>query len=102
MAVPHRIGEAADPGLSGPVRALPWADQALCAVHPEPNIWFPERSASVYPDSPENRAKAICGYCPVLEQCREYAMSQPRLQGIWGAMTSNERRQARRKERGWA
>ena len=40
----------------------------------------------------EERAKAICRACPVLEACAEYAVSTGELFGIWGGMTENERR----------
>ena len=36
-------------------------------------------------------AKAICATCPVLEQCREYALSAHEPYGIWGGMTEEER-----------
>lgn len=40
----------------------------------------------------EARAKAICGSCPVTEQCRSYALAIREPHGIWGGMTETERR----------
>lgn len=41
----------------------------------------------------EERAKNICAYCPVLEQCRTHALSAQEPYGIWGGMGEDERRQ---------
>lgn len=42
----------------------------------------------------EARAKAICGSCPVLEDCLDYALNIREPHGIWGGMTEQERRAA--------
>ncbi len=98
MAKPRRIGEPASPDISGPLRALPWADVALCA-ETDPDLWF-ELSTDRYVSLPngtrEAAAKDICRRCPALKPCRDYAMAHPELEGIWGATTEKERRQARR------
>ncbi len=39
-------------------------------------------------------AKDICNSCPVLAQCRQYALSSGEEHGIWGAMTEADRRRA--------
>lgn len=41
----------------------------------------------------EERAKAICGLCPVQEPCLEFAIEIREPYGIWGGMTELERRQ---------
>jgi WhiB family redox-sensing transcriptional regulator len=41
----------------------------------------------------ERAAKAICRQCPVLEECREYALAVREQHGIWGGMNEYERRQ---------
>ena len=96
MAVPHRIGEAADPRISGPVRALPWADQALCAST-DPELFFGDHGHTyvTIDGNREMTAKAICRRCPVIEPCREYAMADWHLSGVWGGMTERERREWR-------
>ncbi len=40
-----------------------------------------------------DRAKAICRRCPVLEQCRQYALVTREPYGVWGGLTEEERRQ---------
>lgn len=37
------------------------------------------------------RAKAVCGDCPVMEECREYALINFIDYGVWGQMTHRER-----------
>ena len=41
----------------------------------------------------EAAAKAICRSCPVLTQCREYALMVREPHGIWGGLNEYERRQ---------
>lgn len=95
---PMRQVDGYSPNLTGPVRALPWADEALCA-QVDPELFFSQAS-SRYESTPngdrEAAAKAICRRCPVMRQCRAYAMEHPELEGIWGAQTEKERRQARK------
>ena len=38
-------------------------------------------------------AKALCATCPVIEQCRSYALAAQEPYGIWGGMTEEERRE---------
>ena len=38
------------------------------------------------------RAKEICLQCPVLRECRNYALAVEEPFGIWGATTPQERR----------
>jgi WhiB family redox-sensing transcriptional regulator len=44
----------------------------------------------------ESQAKAICSDCPVLSQCREYAIRAPEKYGVWGALSPRDREQIRR------
>lgn len=41
-------------------------------------------------------AKAVCARCPVVAQCRDWALASAEPDGIWGGMTAAERRIARR------
>jgi len=43
-----------------------------------------------------DRARAVCGGCPVREQCYQYAMGDPDLMGMWAGFTEKERRELRR------
>lgn len=39
----------------------------------------------------ERDAKQICEHCPVLEQCRTYALEAREMYGVWGGLTEMER-----------
>lgn len=39
----------------------------------------------------ERKAKAICQHCPVVQACREHALSIGETYGIWGGMSEGER-----------
>lgn len=53
--------------------------------------WFPEH----WPES-DNRAtiaqaREICANCGVREECLDFALSFPNLQGIWGGLSPRQR-----------
>jgi WhiB family redox-sensing transcriptional regulator len=70
--------------------------QKVHVVNPEcqkvPNIFFPEDEAN-----PEKRtamtkaAKAICRECPLIQECRTYALETSQKYGIWGGTSPHER-----------
>lgn len=67
-----------------------WWQEAACRRQPL-EIFFPADARSSRP------AKIICGVCPVRQQCLDYALqADPPLKGIFGGMTEQERRTARR------
>jgi WhiB family redox-sensing transcriptional regulator len=67
-----------------------WHDGAACRGRGI-DSWFPVQGRR--PDD----ARAVCGRCPVLEECRRWALDQgPELQGVWGGLTEADRRQLRR------
>jgi WhiB family redox-sensing transcriptional regulator len=37
------------------------------------------------------KAKAICGRCPVRQECLEHALELPEEYGIWAGLTEEER-----------
>lgn len=66
-----------------------WMRESLCA-QTDPDLFFPEGKYDR-----ASTARQICGACPVLAQCRDYALNHPGLYGIWGGMSASERRKAR-------
>ena len=64
---------------------FPWAKDATCKGM-DPDIFFPERGdhAGV------RAAKAVCLNCPVKTDCRDAHITE--REGIWGGMSSRERR----------
>lgn len=69
-----------------------WRAHAACAGDDDPDAMFPDTNsvAVVY-------ALAYCRACPVLIQCREYALDKRIPDGIWGGLTEAERRAILRK-----
>jgi WhiB family redox-sensing transcriptional regulator len=66
-----------------------WHGGAACKKVPAVS-WFPDHGESAA------EAKAICAGCPVLEECRVWALAQgPKLQGIWAGLSRLERAQTR-------
>lgn len=72
-----------------------WQTRAACRTA-DLDMFHPE------PGQPANRAKAVCARCPVLGDCREYALSLPLSSdrhGIYGGLTPDERQLIRRRTR---
>jgi WhiB family redox-sensing transcriptional regulator len=67
-----------------------WMDDALCRqVDSEVFV----RSESYGGEHQIQAAKAICGRCPVIGDCRDYTLrlwAQGRLQGVWAGMSPEE------------
>ncbi|MFH8735919.1 WhiB family transcriptional regulator [Streptomyces sp. NPDC017964] len=71
-----------------------WRERAAC-LRVDPDLFFPiGHSGPALTQIDE--AKAVCGSCPVLEQCLGWAVSVGQVEGIWGGMTESERRAIRR------
>ncbi len=45
------------------------------------------------------QAKKICQICPVQEECLQYALATNQSEGVWGGMSSGDRRRLRRRLR---
>lgn len=85
---------------AGPARlrdlpALPhpgeWVRDARCA-QVDPDLFFPERGGSNAP------AKMVCRGCPVLAQCRNFALEHGPEHGIWAALSAPERERLRQEQ----
>lgn len=64
------------------------SDRAACRDYPA-QWWTPPS----YSRSATERAKRICGGCPVAAGCLDYAEQTGQTSGIWGGMTPKERAQ---------
>ena len=72
---------------------LIWQERAACRG-PLGSVFFPPvlTERKVEKLAREERAKEICRMCPVLAECREYAISIREPHGVWGGMSEQERR----------
>lgn len=70
-------------GVERPV----WQSQGSCRSASDPAIFFPS------PGDTEalRAAKAMCGECPVVQECLEYALGNNERYGIWGGKSTRER-----------
>lgn len=69
------------------VREIGWATRGACRAS-DPELFFPLAPSA----EQEARAKAVCADCPVLAECRAYALREAEPEGIWGGLTVQERR----------
>ena len=69
-----------------------WRDRAACRAH-DGELWFP---ASSHPDAWEE-PRRICGACPVIDDCREWAIEARVGHGMWGGLTPGELEALRRR-----
>ena len=75
-----------------PETTQPWMADGLCRDH-APGMFFPSDGVGV------DKARRICGECPVKEQCREYALTYRIEHGVWGGTSERERRRILRDRR---
>lgn len=66
----------------------PWMAYAACRGF-RTAAFFPGRGGAA------TAAKALCDVCQVRVACREYAIADVELQGIWGGTSERERRRIR-------
>lgn len=75
--------------LEGVLEIPEWHKDAACRNVPNPDIFFPERGASIA------AARRLCATCPVQAECLEDALEH-NLEGLWGNTTERERRPLRK------
>lgn len=96
LVVGTLVRPGASPSTNITVSAPPWLQREgqnlQCLARYE--LFFPMGYGLLYKPEIE-AAKAICAVCPVRELCLAWAVPQPNLDGIWGAMTPPERRRVR-------
>jgi WhiB family redox-sensing transcriptional regulator len=68
--------------------SVEWQLKGLCrSKRYNPDMWSPfenhERRALL--------AKDVCVQCPVLQQCREWALSHHEEHGVWGGLSEGDR-----------
>lgn len=69
---------------------MDWYTRAAC-LGSEPDLFFPVGSGGMALREVAS-AKAICSECPVLAECRDYALGSRQPFGVWGGLDEEERR----------
>lgn len=72
-----------------PERQRSWQEQGVCAQI-DPDIHFPEKVRGESRKEQTALAIAICNTCPVIQQCRAYALNNREVYGIWGGLSENQ------------
>jgi WhiB family redox-sensing transcriptional regulator len=73
-----------------------WRDSAAC-LDVAPELFFPVGTA--YPALLQiAEAKKVCGRCPVIETCLQWATEAHQDSGVWGGLSSDERRTLKRRK----
>jgi WhiB family redox-sensing transcriptional regulator len=71
-----------------------WRNQAICR-DTDPDLFFPIGTTGQALVQIE-RAKEVCGVCPVKTDCLDYALETNQDSGIWGGLDEEQRRNIRR------
>mgnify|MGYP003329217639 FL=1 len=77
-----------------------WRQDAICR-DTDPDLFFPVGTTG-YAVMQIDRAKQVCGECPVSSDCLQYALDTNQDSGIWGGTSEEERRDIRRRLAGRA
>lgn len=72
-----------------------WQHSAACRDE-DPELFFPVGSSGPAILKIEE-AKSVCRRCPVMEQCRQWAMDTGQEAGVWGGLSEDERRSMKRR-----
>ena len=68
-----------------------WQERGLCR-QVDPDLFYPEKGSGL---SSLRQARRICDRCPVKAECRQWALDQGEVYGVWGGTSESERRRIR-------
>jgi WhiB family transcriptional regulator, redox-sensing transcriptional regulator len=68
--------------------------RAACKDH-DPELWFPASESLDTTAEP----RAICWACPIQPECADWALATRQPSGVWGALTTDQRRSLLRTRR---
>jgi WhiB family redox-sensing transcriptional regulator len=71
-----------------------WREDSACSGA-DSEVFFPPSED----EAAAMAAKKICAACPVQEQCLQYALATNQTEGVWGGLSSGDRRRLRRRIR---
>lgn len=69
-------------------------DEALCIPHRQTF----DLAGDDFSPVAEMTAQYVCNQCPLLNECRAYALEHEELWGVWGALSRNDRERIMRGE----
>jgi WhiB family redox-sensing transcriptional regulator len=68
-----------------------WQVNAACRGTDTSNFYHPENERGPSRVRREMSAKAVCAVCPVLDDCRRWALAAREPYGVWGGLSADER-----------
>ena len=75
---------------------MDWRHRAICRDE-DPELFFPVgTSGPALLQIAE--AKTVCRRCPVVSECLTWALESGQDEGVWGAMSEDERRALKRRQ----
>lgn len=73
------------------IESYEWQWEGACMGTDSSVFFSPEAERGAKRHRREEAAKAICATCPVIDKCREHALSVQEPYGVWGGLTEPER-----------
>lgn len=68
-----------------------WQLRGACRGADSSMFFHPENERGPARSRRERKAKQICADCPVLNNCRQHALTVHEPYGVWGGLTESER-----------
>ena len=68
-----------------------WQDQAACRDRPLELFFHEHNERGLTRTRRQAAAKRICNTCPVIEECRDFALAARIPYGTWGGQSEEER-----------
>ena len=79
--------------LPGPIADIwDWQRMGLCRGRDSAQFFHPDGERNPSRARRTAQAKEVCKRCPVMEQCREFALQTREPFGVWGGLAEAERR----------
>lgn len=76
-----------------------WQERGACRGMDVRHFFYASNERGMKRVHREEQAKKVCASCPVIDLCREHALSAEAY-GIWGGTTEAEREELRREQGG--
>jgi WhiB family transcriptional regulator, redox-sensing transcriptional regulator len=89
------VGQTRPTSPDGRTRRMDWRHRAACRDE-DPELFFPIGTtgpALLQVDE----AKAVCRRCEAVDECLSWALDSDQDAGVWGGLSEDERRAARRR-----
>ncbi|MFY0406608.1 WhiB family transcriptional regulator [Solicola sp. PLA-1-18] len=78
--------------LPSPIQdSYEWQYEGACNDADPETFFSPEFERGPRRRARESAAKSFCARCPVVDACREHALSVQEPFGVWGGLTTHER-----------